>query len=65
MTKLVDDCEQIYPNYEENAKKVVEMKKNKAKEMSSWGYDDAWKSAPSTEWPEETPASTIGIRFFP
>lgn len=35
------------------------MKKNKAKEMSSWG-EDAWKSAPSTEWAEETSTSNLG-----
>lgn len=63
MTKLVEDCEQIYPNYEENIKKVAEMKKNKAKEMSSWG-DDAWNSAPTTEWVEETPSTTLGICKF-
>jgi len=59
LTKLVEDCETIYPNYEENTKKVVEMKKNKAKEMSSWG-DDAWNSAPTTEWAKEISASTLG-----
>jgi len=59
LTKLVEDCETIYPNYEENTKKVVEMKKNKAKEMSSWG-DDAWNSAPTTEWAEETSSFTLG-----
>lgn len=61
MTKLVEDCEKTYPNYEENTKKVVEMKKNKAKEMSSWG-DDAWNSAPTaSEWVEETTVTTLGI----
>lgn len=39
------------------------MKKNKAKEMSSWG-EDAWKSAPSTEWPEESPTSNLGTCMF-
>ncbi|VVC37884.1 Hypothetical protein CINCED_3A015775 [Cinara cedri] len=57
LTKLVEDCEKTYPNYEENTKKVVEMKKNKAKEMSSWG-DDAWNSAPTAEWTEETTPET-------
>lgn len=60
MTKIVEDCEKIYPVYEEYTKKVVEMKKNKAKEMSSWG-DDAWNSAPTTEWVEETSTSNLGI----
>lgn len=35
------------------------MKKNKAKEMSSWG-DDAWNSAPITDWVEETTTSNLG-----
>lgn len=35
------------------------MKKNKAKEMSSWG-DDAWNSAPTTEWAEEAPVTNLG-----
>lgn len=60
MTKIVEDCEKIYPSYEENTKKVVEMKKNKAKEMSSWG-DDAWNSTPTTEWVEETSTSNLGM----
>lgn len=63
MTKLVEDCETIYPNYEENTKKVVEMKKSKAKEMSSWG-DDAWNSAPTTDWVEETTTSNLGMSFL-
>lgn len=64
MTKLVDDCEKTYPNYEENTKKVVEMKKNKAKEITSWG-DDAWNSAPAAEWVEETTtATTLGIHLL-
>lgn len=58
LTKLVEDCEQIYPNYEENTKKVIEMKKSKAKEMSSWG-DDAWNSAPTTDWVEEKSAPSL------
>lgn len=36
------------------------MKKNKAKEMSSWG-DDAWNSASTTEWVEETSTPNLGI----
>lgn len=60
MTNIVEDCEKTYPIYEECTKKVVEMKKNKAKEMSSWG-DDAWNSAPTTEWTEETSTLNLGI----
>lgn len=45
--------------YEEKTKKVIEMKKSKAKEMSSWG-DDAWNSAPTTDWVEEKSATTLG-----
>jgi hypothetical protein len=62
LTTLIEDCEKIYPNYEENTKKVVEMKKNKAKEMSSWG-DDAWNSASTTEFVEETSTSKLGIHL--
>jgi len=35
------------------------MKKNKAKEMSSWG-DDAWNTAPTTEWTKETSTPNLG-----
>lgn len=39
------------------------MKKSKAKEMSSWG-DDAWNSAPTTDWVEETTTSNLGMSFL-
>lgn len=51
----MEDCEQIYPNYEDNSRKVVEMKKNKAKEVPSWG-DEAWD--------EPVPSPTLGIRLL-
>lgn len=38
------------------------MKKNKAKEMSSWG-DDAWNSTPTTEWNEETSTYNLGMNI--
>ncbi|XP_050430286.1 intersectin-1 [Adelges cooleyi] len=58
LTKLIEDCEQIYPNYIEHTQKVVAMKKTKAKDMSSWG-DDAWNAAPTTEWPVDSSASNL------
>ncbi|XP_050533281.1 intersectin-1 isoform X2 [Daktulosphaira vitifoliae] len=62
LTKLIDECEKIYPNYVEKTQKVMDMKKTKIKEMSSWG-DDAWNVAPTTDWGSETSQSQESSAF--